>query len=159
MPFNIDIERSLMIYPGPSGGVIHIPGVEPNSENTSDKMWVQMAGFFKGPYITVHKALSIIPGSKVRLMEHWGLESSNKMFIFPAFDTSCPCQTIEDWYWIMTINADYLPDDPEADDECSPLGMGDPTPGSAPCIRPLDYNDPSKIPSQVLDGRSGAYLK
>lgn len=63
------IKNKLEIFPSGNGGIIHIPGSEPTSNHSSLTLVNQLkANGRNKPYISLKKALELVPGSTV---ERW----------------------------------------------------------------------------------------
>lgn len=127
----IDIANKLVIQPD---GIILIPGSEPLSVVSSPSIYafndrVETIYSREGnSYITVKKALEVIPGSWV-LIAHPNYYY--RYFVLPEGPPTpgnvC-CKRIEDYYQILRDNADVGPFDDEDDtaglDHCSGFDFG-----------------------------------
>jgi hypothetical protein len=86
------------------GDVIQVPGCEPASAATSSGLSKELFDHCKGSYITLKKALEVIPGSSVHFGSH-----GDKFFVLPSgpppAGEECPCATPMDWYQILRDNA------------------------------------------------------
>lgn len=126
-----EIRNKLEVYPGPNGGIIHVPGSEPVSNHSGVKeINGQPAGLAEAmrqngrigkSIISLRRALEVIPGSTV---ERWlnsggsGPNGSNIRFFVlpdgPPPQSDCengnplPSGTcsVNDWYKILADNAD-----------------------------------------------------
>ena len=98
-------------------GILQIPGREPISTVTSvgtSPIWAEAPQIVtidkelrgKIAYITVKKALQVIPGSYITNSS----DTFNRLFFLPSGPPpgdECPCHRIPDWYQILRNNADY----------------------------------------------------
>jgi hypothetical protein len=144
----IKIQNKLEVFPGPNGGIIHVPGSEPVSNHSGVKEIdgkpaglaeaMRQNGRIGKSIISLRKALEVIPGSTVERWLNSGGSGPNgsaiKFFVLPdgppqpsACTDGNPLGTgtcsVNDWYKILADNADSdLPDDeatPDLDQICS----------------------------------------
>ena len=101
MTASVHISNRMIVLPG---NVIQVPGCEPTSAATSAGLAAYMREACTGSYITLKKALDVIPGSSVEFGSH-----GDRYFILPdgpPGDPGCPCILPNDWYDVLRKNAD-----------------------------------------------------
>lgn len=131
------IKNKLEIFPSGNGGIIHIPGSEPTSNHSSLRLVNQLkANGRNKPYISLKKALELVPGSTVEMWTNSAGQRGVAVRFFvlpdgppqyngciPLSETGkLPC-SINDWYTILAENADGIlkPEQkgPSLDELCS----------------------------------------
>ncbi len=142
----VRIQNKLEIFPGPNGGIIHVPGSEAVSNHSSVKMINgQPAGLANAmkdngrigkTVISLRKALEVIPGSFVERWSNSGgsMGTPIRFFVLPdgppqpsACENGNPIGTgtclVNDWYKILAENAEDGLDEeetsPDLDQICS----------------------------------------
>ncbi|MBD3408192.1 MAG: hypothetical protein GF411_18870 [Candidatus Lokiarchaeota archaeon] len=102
----IRVANRITIMPG---GTMLVPGCEPVSAATTEGLMVGIRDECHSSYITVKKALEVIPGSHVE----FGPNYDQRYFVLPDGpppDFVCPCDIDRvDWYSILRENADVPP--------------------------------------------------
>lgn len=133
----ISIKNKLEIFPSGNGGIIHIPGSEPTSNHSSLRLVNELKENGRNrPYITLKKALEVVPGSTVEIWSNSAGQRGVPVRFFvlpdgPPQYTACasldgtekPLCSVNDWYTLLAQNADGIlkPDQkaPSLDDLCS----------------------------------------
>jgi len=104
------IQNRLRIW---AGNIIAVPGNEPISTVTHVSNYqynpyvttLLNCDYCSHVYISVKKALEVIPGSYVTIVSNRYM----RYFVLPSGpppDYKCPCDFVNDWYKIMRDNAD-----------------------------------------------------